>query len=170
MRDEADDYVVELGLPLTAHRLRRASELLVDAYGRWLAEVGPDVPPRALSTMMLLDETGPQGVTQIARRLRFTHPLMIELTRALEAKGFVSARTDPADARRRLLELTPSGRAAAGQIRERLQTLEAFYKSLFDEIGVDLLDAVERLETAARKRPLIERIEEAQNRSRAPAR
>ena len=156
-----DDYVAELGRPLTAHRLRRASELLVDAYGRWLAEVGPDVPPRALSTIMLLHEAGPQGVTQIARRLRFTHPLMIELTRALEAKGLVSPRSDPSDARRRLLELTPAGRAAARKIGERLQTLDAFYSRLFEEIGVDLLDAVERLEGAARRRPLIDRLREA---------
>ena len=164
MDEDADDYVVALGRPLTAHRLRRASELLVDAYGRWLAEVGPDVPPRALSTLMLLHEEGPQGVTQIARRLRFTHPLLVALTRSLEARGLVAARTDPADARRRLLELTPAGEAAARQIAARLRTLDAFYSRLFDEIGVDLLDALERLERAARERPLLDRIREAEAR------
>lgn len=158
MDEGADDFVVELGLSLTAHRLRRASEMLVDAYARWLEDVGPDVPVRAFSTLVLLDETGPQGVTQIARRLRFTHPLMIELTRQLEAKGLVTARSDPADGRRRVLELTPEGVAAAARVRERLKTLEGFYTSLFDEMGVDLLDAVERLEKAARKRPLLERL------------
>ena len=158
MSNDADDFVIELGLPLTAHRLRRASELLVDAYARWLAEAGPDVPARSLSTLMLLDETGPQGVTAIARRLRMTHPLMIELTRTLESRGIVQARSDPADARRRVLALTPQGQAAAAQLRERLRTLEAFYRSLFEEIGVDLLDAVERFERAARKRPLVERL------------
>ena len=161
MSDDADDFVAELGLPLTAHRLRRASELLVDAYARWLGETGPDIPGRALSTMMLLDETGPQGVTQIARRLRLTHPLMIELTRTLEAKGLLAARADPADGRRRLLELTPAGRTAAAAVRQRLSTMEAFYEALFEEIGVDLLDACERLERAARKRPLIDRLREA---------
>ena len=157
---DADDFVAELGPPMTAHRLRRASELLVDAHARWLAEVGPDVPARALSTMMLLDETGGQGVTQIARRLRLTHPLLIEVTRALEAKGLVAARPDPEDGRRRVLELSPAGRAAAARLRERLKTLDAFYRALFDEIGVDLLDALERLERAARKRPLIDRLRE----------
>lgn len=158
---DEDDYVAALGRPLTAHRLRRVSELLVEAYGRWLAEVGPEVPPRALSTLMLLLEAGPQGVTQIARRLRVTHPLSIELTRALQAKGLVTARADPGDARRRLLELTPAGEAAARQVGERLQTLDVFYRRLFDEIGVDLLDALERVERAAAERPLLDRIRDA---------
>jgi DNA-binding MarR family transcriptional regulator len=161
MSDDADDFVAELGLPMTAHRLRRASELLVDAHARWLAEAGPAIPARAMSTLLLLDETGAQGVTAIARRLRLTHPLMIELTRALETAGLVSARGDPEDGRRRLLELTPSGRRAAAELRQRMRSLEGFYRALFDEIGVDLLDAVERLERAARKRPLIDRLREA---------
>ncbi len=158
-RDE--DFVARLGAPLTAHRLRRGSDLLLEATAAWLAETGPDVPARTLSTILLLDEEGPQGVTQLARRLRFTHPLMIELTRSLEAIGVVEAASDPKDGRRRVLSLTEKGRRAAEALRARLDSLDSFYRARSEEIGVDLLAAMDRLQAAARERPLLDRLREA---------
>ena len=162
MDNDTDDFVVELGLPLTAHRLRRASELLLQTTSQWLTEAGPDLPPRTISTLLLLDETGPQGLTQLARRLRLTHPVLIELTRALAERGLIISRGDPEDGRRNVLEITPAGRRAARVLRQRLKTLERFYRRLFDDMGADLLDAVERLERAQARRPLIERLREAE--------
>jgi DNA-binding MarR family transcriptional regulator len=156
--NDMDDFVVELGLPLTAHRLRRASDLLLQTTSQWLTEAGPDLPPRTLSTLLLLDETGPQGLTQLARRLRLTHPVLIELTRALTERGLILSRGDPHDGRRNVLEITPAGREAAQVLRLRMKTLDAFYRRLFTDMGADLLDAVKRLEGAAAKRPLIERL------------
>src|SRR5579864_1177615 len=73
------DFVESLGLPFFAHRLRRLSETLVEASGGWLREVGVAAPPKAVSTLLLIAAEGPSTVTEIATRLRLSHPLIVKL-------------------------------------------------------------------------------------------
>ena len=155
------DFIADSGVAFLAHRLRRASDLLVDGAGEWLAETGMTAPPRALSTLLLLKLEGPLAVTQIAERLRVSHPLMIKLLRGLEQQGLVRARRDRADARRRPISLTPKGRREAELAQAATQALAQAYGGLFDEMGLDLLDAVARLERACAERPFAQRLSEA---------
>ena len=142
------DFVAELGLPFLAHRLRRVSELFVADYGRWLKEAGIEAPPRSISTLLLLRQESPLSVTTIADRLRFTHPLIIALTSKLEAQGLTAVTRDPADARRRLITLTPKGRREADKVEAAAAVIGRAYQALSTQTGVDLLDAVTRVEAA----------------------
>lgn len=145
---KAPDFVKAQGLPLLAHRLRRLSELFLDGYGDWLPDVGVTAPPRALSLLRLLDEEGPLGITFIADRLRLTHPLIIALVAALEEDGLVEIARDPGDGRRRMVGLSAEGRAQASAARQALAVMADAYRDLAAETGIDLMDAVERIERA----------------------
>lgn len=155
------DFVTTLGRPLIAHRLRRLSEMFVEAYAGWLSEVGIDLPPRGLSTVMLLDRDGPLGVTEIAAQLRLSHPLVIKLVAMLEAGGYVATIADPGDGRRRPVGLTASGRAAAQRLGIALGGMDRAYADLFAEAGADLFDAVRRIEDACRDTSFQQRLRRA---------
>ena len=81
------DFVQSLGLPFLAHRLRRVSELIVEGSTAAMARHGFESPARSGSTMLLLLANGPTGITEIAYRLRLSHPLIIKLTAALAKAG-----------------------------------------------------------------------------------
>ena len=156
-----DDFVASVGRPLLAHRLRRLSETFVEGYSEWLPSLGVTAPARSLSTLLLLEREGPLGVTELGARLRLSHVLMIKLVAALEAEGFAAPRPDPGDARRRPIGLTRSGREQVRKVERAILILDRAYAELGRRIGVDLLDAVERIERACREQPFDERLRRA---------
>ncbi|HEY0116581.1 MAG TPA: MarR family transcriptional regulator [Allosphingosinicella sp.] len=159
--NSSEDFISRLGRPMVAHRLRRLSELLLDGYARWLPEAGVTAPARSLSTLLLLAEEGPLGVTELAARLRLSHPLMIKLVAALQDAGFVTTNADPGDGRRRPARLTERGRTEARRVGTALAALDRAFADLFQETGVDLFDAVARVELACRRETFTERLQRA---------
>lgn len=154
------DFIVSLGLPFLAHRLKRASESILEGTGPFLALHSFDAPARSASTLLLLRSEGPLGVTEIARRLSLTHPLVIKLVRALLMAGYVSETADALDGRRRLIGLTPLGEQQSDALGALTATMTKTLIELFEEMGIDLYAAVERFEAAVEKRPIRERLED----------
>ena len=153
------DFVRALGLPFMAHRLRRLSELILEASSAVLCGAGLEGPARAGSTLLLLRENGPTSITEIAYRLRLSHPLIIKLAAALAAAGLVRDESDPADSRRRLIALTKKGEAEAVRIEHVSAALGRTFTAMFAEAGADLYAALERFELAAEARPIAARLE-----------
>lgn len=161
--DRDSDFVARLGRPFIAHRMRRIAELFLDGYSRWLPEAGVTAPARSLSTLLLLGE-GPLGVTELAARLRLSHPLMIRLLASLEQAGFVALSRDSADARRRPASLTRKGLAEVARVRRAIRILDSAYAELFDEIGVDLTSVAARVEDACLRDAFHQRLQRAADR------
>lgn len=153
------DFVHSLGLPFMAHRLRRLSELILEGSSEALRRAGVEAPARTGSTLLLLRDNGPTGITEIAYRLRLSHPLIIKLAAALAAAGLVRDESDPADSRRRLLALTDTGAAEAARIARFSAALGRTFEGMFEEAGADLYAALERFEAAAEARPIAARLE-----------
>jgi DNA-binding MarR family transcriptional regulator len=153
------DFVHSLGLPFLAHRLRRASELIVEGSAAAMARRGFESPARSGSTMLLLLANGPTGIIEIAYRLRLSHPLIIKLTAALAKAGLVRDKADPKDRRRRLVALTAKGEAEARRLQAHSLALAGVFVAMFDEAGADLFAALERFEQAAEARPIADRLE-----------
>lgn len=152
------DFVRSLGLAFVAHRLRRASETIVEGTSAFLHENGFAAPARSVSTLLLLRELGPTGVTEIAARLRLSHPLIIKLTTALIGAGYAEQRADPRDQRRRLIALTPAGESQVERLETLLEAIQRTLRELGAETGVDLLDVVERFEAATDAVPMAMRL------------
>jgi DNA-binding MarR family transcriptional regulator len=153
------DFVRSLGLPFMAHRLRRLSELILEGSANGLRQAGFEGPARAGSTLLLLRDNGPTGITEIAYRLRLSHPLIIKLAAALAEAGLVRDESDPADSRRRLIALTEKGSAEAARIEHFSAALGRTFAAMFEEAGADLYAALERFEEAAGRRPIAARLE-----------
>jgi len=156
----AEDFVRSLGIAFLAHRLRRASEALVDSGGGFVERHGFAAPPRAASTLLLLKRERVLGVTEIAQNLGLSHPLIIKLLAELLRTGLVAEENDPADQRRRLIRLTPAGEAQVGRLEQLLEVIAGTFTELFAEAGIDVIGDLDRMEAALARRPLSERFEE----------
>lgn len=155
------DFIESLGPAFTAHRLRRVSDFLLDATAKVLEERGFRGPPRSVSMLLLLREQGALSVTDIAAQLRFSHPMIIKLAKALATEGLISESADPKDSRRRLLVLTQLGHsqtAIAEDITIAVATAVLTKK-------VDLLGALEQFMAATKNRPFEEDIVASLNRN-----
>lgn len=152
------DFVRSQGLSFLAHRLRRASELILEGTTETLRREGFESPARAGSTLLLLRGNGPTGITEIAYRLRLSHPLIIKLAAALAAAGLVRDESDPKDNRRRLIALTDKGQKEAERFDSFLGAVAGTFETMFAEAGADLFAALERFEQAAETRPIAERL------------
>ena len=153
-----DDFVRSLGLAFLAHRLRRASDLIVDGTTQALQRIGFEGPARSVSMLLMLRENGPMGVTEIGFRLRLSHPMIIKLARSLEAAGLVRDEADAADNRRRLIALTAKGAAQTALAQGLLGDVARTFDAMFEEAGIDLFCAVERFEAVAERWPIADRL------------
>jgi DNA-binding MarR family transcriptional regulator len=114
MASRTPDLRVILGDLVTAgHRLTRLAA----------HEVGGTSSPAVWRTLSVL-VTWPGGMRlgALAEHSRVSQPTTTKIVRSLVAQGWIAQVTDPSDARATLLEVTPAGRAALDDWRDRLAT------------------------------------------------
>ncbi|MFC4907125.1 MarR family winged helix-turn-helix transcriptional regulator [Actinomadura gamaensis] len=126
-----------------AARLRTSIGALVRAT-RPVDRLAP-IPAAVLD---LLDTRGPMTTADLAARRGVRHQTMATTVRDLAAAGHLTAAPDPGDARKKILTLTPSGKAALdADRRRRVGALADALTASFDEDdrralahALDLLD------------------------------
>jgi DNA-binding MarR family transcriptional regulator len=152
------DFITSLGPAFLARRLRALSDQFVDDIQVYLTEQGVQAPARGLSTVMLIATAPGTGVTQLAEKLGFSHPLMINLLSQLEKLGLVRFQADSADKRRRLVYLTREGEAEVSKLKSAIPAITAAYASLSQQAGHDLWAALEDMSRAMQEKPYLERL------------
>lgn len=153
------DYIQQQGPAYLAHLLKRLSDHLVEGATSWYPQAGVRAPPRTTSTLLVLDDLGPLGITEIAARLRQSHPLVITWVRQLQALDFVESCSDPDDGRRTLVQLTRQGRQQVKRLRNALKTMERASRELMEKGGEGVFEALWRMEAACREQPFAQRLD-----------
>jgi DNA-binding MarR family transcriptional regulator len=85
---------------------------------------------------------GPIGIGALAERLGVTQQAASKAVADLERRGYVGRQRDPADARARLVALTPRGEAAIEAGRRHRAALEA---ELADRLGPRRVESARRV-------------------------
>jgi DNA-binding MarR family transcriptional regulator len=149
---ELHDY----GGLLLGSRLKRISEALYAGVDRVYRDHGVEVTSRAFPILFLLRDDGPLSVTELAARLGQAHPGVIRLAGKLLQAGVVAETRHDSDERRRILRLTPKGRA----LMERLEPVWTGIRAAVDDLvtGGELLPALGTVEQALATRGFAERI------------
>ncbi len=158
--DPTNDFIRRQGPAFLAHLLRRLSDELVRGAEQWYPRVGVTAPPRTTSTLLALDEYGPQGITEISKLLRQSHPLVINWIKQLKAAGFIDMRADDADGRRTVVALTRKGAGEVRRLRKALVTMGEVSQELMDEAAPGMFDALWRMEKGCRSKPFVERLQQ----------
>ena len=86
--------------------------------------------------LLLLDDLGSLGVGELQDQIGRSQAATSHLVEQLERRGFVHRRTDAADGRRRLVELTTPGRRMLGEIEAtRRSAVEATFARVPAEVS-----------------------------------
>jgi len=87
-------------------RFKALSESLYAAANAAYRDVGVDIDAHWFPVLRYLQVKGPATVTEIATAIGQTHPAVSQLAAKLRKAGWITRKTDRADARRGMLELT----------------------------------------------------------------
>jgi DNA-binding MarR family transcriptional regulator len=115
------------------------------ARQRWTAMLAKlNLSPGQYCALMALGEAGRVGQHRLAELIGVDPRNAVPIIDALAEQGLVSREVDPSDRRRRVLQLTASGRAAAGNLA-----------SVAAEIETDLLRPLAPGQQASLRRMLL---------------
>lgn len=116
------------------------------------------IPVYASSTLHYLGEKGPVSVADISNDLQTAHQVTTQRVKKLEELRLIRRARDRDDARRVLLHLTAKGRDQFEKLKACMAAAACAYEDLFEDIGIDLADALCRAARALRRRSLDERL------------
>ncbi len=152
------DYIEKLGALVLDHRFKRMMNRLLSESERIYKARGLDFKPRWASTTLLLSQEGPLSISEIASRLRVTHPAIIKIASDMEQRGLVSAEVDPIDGRKRLLRLSPQGKSTLQKLQPIWRELAAVQEELFRTAGCDILLLLGRVEQELEEQSILQRV------------
>ena len=156
------DFLETLGRPFVATALKRVAEQFQAGASDWYREFGLTAPVRAASAILLLaHEDRPFAVTELAARLRQSHPTIIDWVRELEAAKLVTLARGAADKRLNMVSLTKAGKREAARIVAAQAAFEKAYADLCAEVGGDIFPLLLQLERACLAKPMAARLREA---------
>lgn len=139
---------------------KRVHDLLVTLTNQ-LAVVykarGITVPVIASSTVDQLSRSSGASIADIARALDITHQLATQRMDKLNRCGLVEKRPDPNDARRVIWALTAEGCKQAERLEVCMNDAMTVHEKLFEDIGFDLMSALDKAKSALNTHPLSER-------------
>jgi DNA-binding MarR family transcriptional regulator len=101
-------------LDSTWYLLARAGSL---AYHRWAAMITDfDVSPTQYKVLMTLGESGALCQQRLAELIDVDPRNAVPIVESLVERGLIEREVDPADRRRRLLDLSPAGHSIADEL------------------------------------------------------
>ncbi len=151
------DFTRKYGAGAIGGRLRRLSESVDEDARRIYAELGLKFEQRWLGVMEQIAEHGPQSVSDLARALGISHPSVSETRRSLEGAGLIESKSDPDDARSRVLALSKHGRELYLRLSPLWALLNQTAIELNKEAG-DVMASLDRLDEALERQSLYDRI------------
>ena len=147
-----------LSAAFIANQLERLADLIVLQGNEMLDASGIEFPSRTVSSVLFVGENEPASTADIARALGQPHQLATQRVDLLIQLGIFERISDPDDARRKLLRLTPKGRDQFQILSDRLEKAGQAFSALFAEIGCDVPAATQRAVAALKTTPLVSRM------------
>ncbi|MFL6657581.1 MAG: MarR family winged helix-turn-helix transcriptional regulator [Massilia sp.] len=142
-------------------QLRHLIELLDGAVGAAYDEAGLDYRPRYTPVMRALMASEPLTIGFIAEAAGITQPAATQTVALMIKDGLVSAEAGPADARQKLIRLTPKGRDMVAALQRCWQATAIASASLEADLPFSLTDVLASAIVALEKKPFGARIREA---------
>lgn len=155
--DRAGDRVAGMPKPGLQDAPRRYAELFPAVYLRFHRRDGKRraLPAASRAVLQHLTLTGPVRIGELAPHLDRAQSVVSDIVSHLERDGLVERQRDPADARRTLVWLSPTGLARVDQEREVLSSdllARAMARMSADDLA-SLLRGTQALVAAADQTP-----------------
>jgi DNA-binding MarR family transcriptional regulator len=138
-------------------RIRRAAELIGEQGREAFWRTGIALDAKLTSVVISLYEKDGQTSSELAAT-GLSRQLVEVRLKQLEKDGYVTSKRSESDARKRAYSLSPRRRKEFDRVVETMTDFEKVYEELWNEIGVDLGDAILKLERALHAKPLLSRL------------
>jgi ribosomal protein S18 acetylase RimI-like enzyme len=153
------DFLKELGYLAIASRMKRLTDRLLRGGSEAYRSLGLDFEPRWFTLFCLLyTEDSPLSIQEVADSLKVSHPAVIQTAQMLVKRGLVRSYQDSVDRRKRRLVITSKGRELGASLSPVWNCFLAASAELFAGAGVDMLDAIRRVEAELDKEEMGTRI------------
>jgi len=163
------DFLQQLGPVALGSRLRRLSEYFTSEAATIYADYKLEFQPRWYPVFYLVAHRPGISSNEIAGQIGHTHASVSQIVKELVRRGLLAMRTDAHDQRRRLLALTPLGQEMLPQLRAQTDDVRRSMQTLLAEAGVDLWQALDRMETQLQQQGLRTRVAQARQQREASA-
>jgi DNA-binding MarR family transcriptional regulator len=144
------DFVNELGYLALATRLKRISEAMVHSGRQMYKELGMDIEPNWFLIFKLLTKFDGLSVTEIAKKLHFSHPSVITMVSKMEQNGYLQSELDKGDNRKRIFTLTEKAKDNLLEFEQVWRAGTRSVEKLFPN-GEDFLQQLESIEIQLNK-------------------
>ena len=116
----------------TARIKRLGDSMLYDSI-RYYANSELDIEPNWHIVFLLLKEEKELTVTEIAKRLKFSHPAIIKIIKKMKEKGYLDSLAHRSDNRKTILRLSDKGLNYLPIFEKRWNAFEVLIKEIVDE-------------------------------------
>jgi GNAT superfamily N-acetyltransferase/predicted transcriptional regulator len=142
------DFPKELGYLAIASRLKMLTDRLLRGGSEAYRYLDLNFEPRWFTLFYLLStEASPLSIQEIADALKVSHPAVIQTAQMLAKRGLIRSFQDEVDRRKRRLVITPKGKELASKLTPVWNCFLAAGVELFDNAGVDMMEALHKVET-----------------------
>ncbi|WP_297733460.1 MarR family winged helix-turn-helix transcriptional regulator [uncultured Maricaulis sp.] len=138
--------------------LFRASERVGQQGQDAFSALGIPLDARKVSIVLALHRHGPLSSSELADRIGHSRQLIEARLKPVVADGFLVSRRDPRDSRKRIYDFAPAAAPIVDEIVGVMADFERVYEALWEELGIDLEQALLKFEAALAERALLERL------------
>ncbi|MBY6064116.1 MarR family winged helix-turn-helix transcriptional regulator [Pseudidiomarina sediminum] len=138
--------------------LMRSAELIAIQGQQVFDALAIGLPANRISILLALYTQGPLSSTELAKHIGLSRQLIESRLKGSVKDGFFASQPDARDSRKRVYVITPQAMPEAEKIVAIMQDFEQVYATLWQEIGVDIEQALQAMEKGLAKRSLVHRL------------
>jgi len=151
------DIISQLGALAIGARMRRLTDIFSRDVAIIYKEHNLDFEAKYFVLFYLISEREGIGIMEIADELSLTHPAIIHLAKDLEKKGYIKSVKSDTDSRKRLLKLSPKGKAALPEFKKVWDKIQKLNTQLMKKQQNNLLKAIEEMEAILEEKSFYKR-------------
>lgn len=153
----ANDIISQLGPLAIGARMRRLTDIFSRDVAVIYKEHNLDFEAKYFVLFYLISERDGIGIMEIADELSLTHPAIIHLAKELEKKGYIKSVKSETDSRKRLLKLSPKGKAALPEFKKVWDKIQKLNTQLMKKLQNNLIKAIEEMEALLEEKSFYKR-------------
>lgn len=124
-------------------RIKRLSDAIMYDARNIYNHSDLDIEPNWHIIFLLLKEHKELTVTEIAKRLRFSHPGIIKITKKMKERGYLNSRPDSHDQRKAILSLSKKSLKQFPLFEEEWDCIQSVIEGMLDKNFLKQLAEVE---------------------------
>ena len=152
------ELIKKLGLLALGSRLKLLLDDLLQDISKIYKSNDIDFESRFFLVFYLLKDNNKIRITDIAREIGISQPAVSQVTEIMAKKGLVKFIKDKKDTRTKFVYLSGKGKKIIPVLEAIWEDIIYAHEELFNSIGVDIINVLEKTENALKQKKMFERV------------